>query len=165
MSQEQEEEKRMVRKIHHLVAASDGKSYTQLTNIYAETYEQALQEAQEWHKDYQHLPILTVRAQPQGFQAGFRRLPGVVEETTVTRWRVKDVLTERGMSMKQAAMLTDISYSTIRRLCHPPFPSGMSSSLEKLAHALAIPVSQMSETVLETTEVSKFRETATRETK
>ena len=155
----------MTRKIHHLVAASDGMCYTQLTNIYAETYEQALQEAQEWHKDYQHLPILTVRSQPQGFQAGFRRLPGVVEETMVTRWRVKDVLAEREMSMKQAATVADISYSTIRRLCHPSFPTGMLTSLEKLAYALAIPLSQMSETVSVTTEVSKFRETATRETK
>ena len=155
----------MTRKIHHLVAASDGKSYTQLTNVYAETYELALQEAQEWHKDFSHLPILIVKAQPQGFQAGFCRLPGVVEETTVTRWRVKEVLAEQGMSMKRAAIVAAISYSTVRRLCHHSLPIGMSSSLGKLAQALAIPLSQMSETVSVVTDVSKHRETATRDTK
>ena len=155
----------MTTKIHHLVAASDGKSYTELTHIYAETYEQALQEAHEWHQSYQHLPILTVRAQPQGFQAGFRRLPGVVEETQVTRWRIKDVLAEQGMSMKQAAARADLSYSTVRRLCSSSFHADTSASLEKLAHALAIPSSQMREIVSVTTPVLTQRETATRETR
>jgi len=148
----------MTRKIHHLVAASDGKYMTQLTNIYAETYEQALQEAQVWHKDFSHLPILTVKAQPQGFQAGFCRLPGVVEETTVTRWRVKEVLAERGMSMKQAAAVADVSYSTVRRLCRSPLHVSTPSCVEKLAHALAIPLSHMSETVSVTTEVQTLHE-------
>ena len=155
----------MTQKIHHLVAASDGKRYTQLTSIYAETYEQALQEAQEWHKDYQHLPLLTVKAQPQGLQAGFCRLPGVVEETMVTQWRVREVLKERGLSMKQAAVLADIPYSTVYAFCHPPFPSTLSPRLEKLAHALAVPLAQMSETVTVMTEVSKHRETTMEETR
>ena len=137
----------MTRKIHHLVAASDGKQYTQLTSVYAETYEQALHEAQDWHKDYPHLPLLTVRAQPQGLQAGFCRLPGVVEETMVTRWRVKEVLKARGLSMKQAAVFANLPYSTIYAFCHPPFPSTLSSQLEQLAHVLAVPLAQMSETV------------------
>ena len=41
----------MTLKIHHLVAATDDKTGTQLTNIYAETYEQAVQEAHVWHAE------------------------------------------------------------------------------------------------------------------
>ncbi len=154
----------MTRKIHHLVAASDGKRYTELTSVYAETYEQALQEAQEWHKDYQHLPLLTVKAQPQGLQAGFCRLPGVVEETMVTRWHIKEVLKERGLSMRQAAVLADLPYSTIYAFCHPPFSDTLSPRLKQLADALALPLSQMSETVPVMTEVSKHQKCVTRET-
>jgi hypothetical protein len=67
--------------VHHLISASDGKRITQLTHIYAETIEQATKEALQWRDEtYPALPILHVRAQPEGFQAGFRRLPGKIEE-------------------------------------------------------------------------------------
>ena len=145
----------MTIKIHHLVAASDGKSYTELTHIYAETYEQALQEAREWHKGYAHLPILTVRAQPQGFQAGFRRLPGRVEETMWLRWRVKELLIEQGISMKQLAEQSQVSYRTICRLCHTPFHLGNATTREKLAIALGVSPAQMTEMIAVTSEVAE----------
>ncbi len=142
----------MTIKIHHLVAASDGKSYTELTHIYAETYEQALQEAREWHTGYAHLPLLTVRAQPQGFQAGFRRLPGKVEETMQVRWRVKELLIEQGISMKQLAEQSQVSYRTICRLCHTPFHAENAATSEKLAVALGVSLAKMTEMVVVMTE-------------
>lgn len=144
----------MTIKIHHLVVASDGKSYSQLTHVYAETYEQAVQEAREWHKNYSHLPLLIVRAQPQGFQAGFRRLPGRIEETMMRRWRVKELLIEHGLSMKQLAEQSEVSYRTICRLCHTPFHTWNAALDEKLATALAVPLMQMTEMVAVTNEIS-----------
>ncbi len=143
----------MTIKTHYLVAASDGKSFSQLTNVYAETDEQALQEAREWHKGYAHLPILTVRAQPQGFQAGFRRLPGRVEEKMVMRWCIKERLEERGMSMKQLARLSGVSYKTIRRLCNESFYAGKPATIALVAQAFALPPSEMSELVCVATEL------------
>ncbi len=69
----------MGRKIHHLVSASDGKTITQLTHIYAETFEEASRAARQWRNEtYPDLWILSVRVQSQGFQAGFTRLPGTL---------------------------------------------------------------------------------------
>ena len=152
----------MTIKIHHLVAASDGKSYTELTHIYAETYEQALQEAREWHTGYAHLPFLTVRAQPQGFQAGFRLLPGRVEETMRLRWRVKELLLEHGISMKQLAAQSSVSYRTICRLCHTPFRAGNAATSEKLANALNVSPAQMTEMVAVVNEVAECCNETTR---
>ena len=138
----------MTLKIHHLVAATDGKTCTQLTNIYAETYEQAMQEARLWHmKHFPYLPTLTVKAQPQGFQAGFLRLPGAIEETMKQRWCIKELLAEKGMSMKRLACLSGVSYRTVCRLCYNPFHAGEAVTIEKLAHVLAVPSAQLQTTV------------------
>lgn len=147
----------MTIKTHYLVAASDDKSYTQLTHVYAEKYEQALQEAREWHKDYSHLPVLTVRAQPQGFQVDSRRLPGKVEEKMVMRWCIKELLEERGMSMKQLTRLSGVSYKTIRKLCNQPFHAGKPATIAMIAQAFALPSSQMSNMVCATFEVKTSR--------
>ncbi len=70
----------MATKVHHLVSASDGKTITQLTHIYAETFEEASRAARKWRDEtYPDLWILSVRVQSQGFQAGFTRLPGTLE--------------------------------------------------------------------------------------
>lgn len=71
----------MTRKLHYLVAATDDRTLTCLTNIYAATLEEAWQQAHIWHDDTcPELPSLSVRLQPQGFQAGFTRLPGWIDD-------------------------------------------------------------------------------------
>ena len=147
----------MTIKTHYLVVASGGKSFSQLTSVYAETNEQALQEAREWHKGYAHLPVLSVRAQPQGFQAGFRRLPGRVEEKMVMRWCIKERLEEYCMSMKQLARLSGVSYKTIRRLCNEPFHAGKPVTIALVAQAFALPPSEMGELVCTTFELQPQR--------
>ena len=109
----------------------------------------------EWHTGYAHLPILTVRAQPQGFQAGFRRLPGRVEETMRVRWRVKELLIEQGISMKQLAEQSQVSYRTICRLCHTPFHTGNVTTSEKLAVVLGVSPAHMTEMIAVTSEVAE----------
>ena len=143
----------MTIKIHHLVVASDGKTCSQLTNIYAETYEQAMLEAQAWHADhFPKLPMLTVKAQPQGFQAGFLRLPGIIEETAMQRWCLKELLAEKGMSMKQVALLSGVSYRTVCRLCYEPLHVARVAIGEALALALGVAPAHLQTTIIVTTE-------------
>jgi len=134
----------MTIKIHHLVAASNDKG-TQLTHIYTETYEQALEEAKIWHKDFPEFPTLEVRTQPQGFQVNRTRLPGIIEETTAQKWCVEELLVEKGMSIRELAKTSGVAYSTIYALCQTPFRPGKAATIEKLAHAFAVPVARMSE--------------------
>ena len=71
----------MVRKFHHLVAATDNATLTRLTNIYAATFEEAWREAERWQQDCcPELPSLSVTVQRQGFRASFVCLPGFIDE-------------------------------------------------------------------------------------
>ena len=71
----------MTVKQHYLAAATDGSTLTRLKNIYAATQEEAWHLASIWHEDpCPELPSLRLRHQPQGFQAGFTRLPGWIDD-------------------------------------------------------------------------------------
>ena len=71
----------MTRKIHHLVAATDNRTLTRLTNIYATTFEEAWCKAEQWQQEYcPELPSLSVTVQPQGFRTCFTCLPGFIDE-------------------------------------------------------------------------------------
>ena len=71
----------MVRKVHHLVAATDNRTLTRLTNIYAATFEEAWREAERWQQDHcPELPSLSVIVQPHGFRTCFTCLPGFIDE-------------------------------------------------------------------------------------
>lgn len=71
----------MIRKIHHLVAATDNCTLTRLTNIYAATFEEAWHEAEQWQQEQcPELPSLSVTVQPQGFRTCFTCLLGFIDD-------------------------------------------------------------------------------------
>ena len=74
-----------MRRVLYVIAASesDGPSVgrplsrTELTQVYAETDEEAQAVAEQWwQQEHPELPYLKVMRRPQGFQAGFARFSG-----------------------------------------------------------------------------------------
>jgi transcriptional regulator with XRE-family HTH domain len=59
------------------------------------------------------------------------------------RWYVKELLEARGMSMEKLSHRSDVSYETVRRICHDPFHHGKVSTRDKLALALKVDWSEI----------------------
>jgi transcriptional regulator with XRE-family HTH domain len=55
------------------------------------------------------------------------------------------VIAEKGMTMKQVAKLSGVSYSTVRKLCHSPQQYTMVHTLSKLADALDVRYTELIE--------------------
>jgi transcriptional regulator with XRE-family HTH domain len=62
------------------------------------------------------------------------------------RWKLKQVIEEKGLTMRQMAILSGVSYSTIRKLCRNPRQYAMVHTLSKLADALQVAYAQLIET-------------------
>ena len=63
-----------------LVSASNNKTFSEITHVYARCEAHAREIAREWLAQHAHLPYSTIRACPHGFQYGLTRLPGSMEE-------------------------------------------------------------------------------------
>jgi transcriptional regulator with XRE-family HTH domain len=61
------------------------------------------------------------------------------------RLKLKEVLEEKGVGMGKLSRLSDISYSTIFRICTDPTYSPSLNTLGRLAKALAVPLSALYE--------------------
>ena len=63
----------------------------------------------------------------------------------MARLRIKQVLQEKGVSVGKLSRMSDISFSTCRRLVNEPDYSPSLDTLEKVAHALGVPISDLYE--------------------
>jgi transcriptional regulator with XRE-family HTH domain len=68
----------------------------------------------------------------------------------VVRLRLKQVLKEKEISMGRLSRLSDVSYSTIARICNDVYYSPSLAILERLARALSVRISDLYEEVDET---------------
>ena len=65
----------------------------------------------------------------------------------MVRLRVKEILQQKKMSMGKLSRLSDISFSTITRICNDPSYSPTLNTLEHIAHALNVPVANLFEEI------------------
>ncbi len=56
----------------------------------------------------------------------------------MVRWKLKQVIAEKKLSMKQVAQLSGVSYSQVQRLCRNPHQDSTIYTLSKLADALDV---------------------------
>jgi DNA-binding Xre family transcriptional regulator len=63
------------------------------------------------------------------------------------RLRVKEVATEKGISMTRLSRLADTNYKTIKAIFDNPFREVTTTTLNKLAKALQVSVSDLFEEV------------------
>ncbi len=63
------------------------------------------------------------------------------------RLRVKEVAEEKGMSMRKLAASADIAYNTLRTIYRNPYRQVTTTTLERLAQALNVPVIALIEEV------------------
>ncbi len=61
------------------------------------------------------------------------------------RWKLKQGIEEKGLTMKQTATLSGVSYSTIRKLCRNPRQYTKVHTLSKLADALQVSYAELIE--------------------
>ncbi|MBA2392854.1 MAG: helix-turn-helix transcriptional regulator [Ktedonobacteraceae bacterium] len=61
------------------------------------------------------------------------------------RLRVKEVAEEKGISMRKLAASADIAYNTLRTIYRNPYRQVTTTTLERLARALEIPVVELIE--------------------
>ena len=63
------------------------------------------------------------------------------------RLRVKEIATQKGLSMGKLERLADLSHPTIRDIFRDPYKEVTTTTLTKLATALGVPVSDLFEEV------------------
>ena len=63
------------------------------------------------------------------------------------RLKVKEVANERGMSMTKLHIKSEVAYSTVRRLFRDPFAEVTTTTINRLAIALAVPPTHLLEDV------------------
>jgi DNA-binding Xre family transcriptional regulator len=63
------------------------------------------------------------------------------------RLRVKEVAEEKGISMRKLAATADIAYNTLRTIYRNPYRQVTTTTLERLAQALNVPVIALIEEV------------------
>ena len=63
--------------------------------------------------------------------------------------RVKEIAEEKGISMKKLASNADIAYNTLRTIYRNPYRQVTTTTLERLAKALNVPVIELLEEVTE----------------
>ena len=63
------------------------------------------------------------------------------------RQRIKEVAESKGINQGKLSRLSDVGYSTIRRIFDDPYYSINFSTLEKIAKALGIPAKELIEEV------------------
>ena len=65
----------------------------------------------------------------------------------MVRLRVKEVAAQQGLSMARLARRADIDYKTVQRIFHDPYREVTTTTLDKLAGALGVPVTDLLESV------------------
>ncbi len=65
------------------------------------------------------------------------------------RLRVKELAKQKGISMGKLSRMADISYRTVQRIYNDPSYSPTLPTLEKIAHVLEVPTSELIEDVAE----------------
>lgn len=65
----------------------------------------------------------------------------------VVRLRVKEVASQKGMSMAKLARRADIDYKTVQRIYRDPYREVTTTTLGKLANALEVSVTELLESV------------------
>jgi len=63
--------------------------------------------------------------------------------------RVKEIAEEKGISMRKLASSANIAYNTLRTIYRDPYRQVTTTTLERLAHALNVPVIELLEEVTE----------------
>ncbi len=63
----------------------------------------------------------------------------------MVRIKLKEILEQRKMSMGKLSRISDVSFSTIRRLCNDPTYSPTLNILERIAKSLNVPLSDLYE--------------------
>jgi len=64
-----------------------------------------------------------------------------------TRLRVREVATEKGISMTKLHHLSEVAYTTIRKIFKDPFTEVNTSTLNRLANALGVETKDLLEDV------------------
>jgi len=67
----------------------------------------------------------------------------------MVRLRVKELAKQKGISMGKLSRMADISYRTVQRIYNDPSYSPTLPTLEKIAHVLEVPTSELIEDVAE----------------
>lgn len=65
----------------------------------------------------------------------------------MVRLRVKEVAAQKGLSMAKLARRADIDYKTVQRIFRDPYREVTTTTLDKLATALEVPVTDLIESV------------------
>jgi len=65
----------------------------------------------------------------------------------MVRLRVKEVAAQKGLSMAKLARRADIDYKTVQRIFRDPYREVTTTTLDKLAGALGVPVTELLESV------------------
>jgi len=65
----------------------------------------------------------------------------------MVRLRVKEVATQKGMSMARLARRADIDYKTVQRIFRDPYREVSTTTLDKIAVALGVPITELIESV------------------
>ena len=65
----------------------------------------------------------------------------------MVRLRVREVAAQKGMSMARLARRADIDYKTVQRIYRDPYREVTTTTLDKLAMALSVPVTELIESV------------------
>ncbi len=63
----------------------------------------------------------------------------------MVRWKLKQVLIEKKLTIREAAKLSGISYSQIRKLCLYPTQDSKVHTLDKLAEVLNVSYNELIE--------------------
>ena len=63
------------------------------------------------------------------------------------RLKIKEIAESKGINQGQLSRLSDVGYSTIRRIFDDPYYSVNFSTLEKIAKALEVPATELLEEV------------------
>ncbi len=67
----------------------------------------------------------------------------------MVRLRVKELAKQKGMSMGKLSRMADVSYRTVQRIYNDPAYFPTLPTLEKIAHVLGVPTSELIEDVPE----------------
>ena len=65
------------------------------------------------------------------------------------RLRVKELAKQKGISMGKLSRMADVSYRTVQRIYNDPSYFPTLPTLEKIAHVLEVPTSELIEDVAE----------------
>ena len=67
------------------------------------------------------------------------------ETYSMIRLRLREILSEKKLSQSKLSRMADVSLNTIQAIYHDPYRDVSMSTLEKLARALNVPVSDLYE--------------------